>query len=101
MLALVHDMDYIKAFSEGRLDAQRIRQIGFGDTTSTPILVERTKVEVAGGWWAGWLDGPPCSVRQQYRCPGRRAASCACSNAAMMHMHADDIRTWLLAAPGA
>jgi hypothetical protein len=39
----------VRAFSEGRLEPARVRQIGFGEATSSPLLVERTKAEVAGG----------------------------------------------------
>lgn len=47
-LCLVHTQEYVDAFSNGRLDEQRVRRIGLGATTSQPILVERTKAEVAG-----------------------------------------------------
>jgi hypothetical protein len=39
----------VRAFSKGRLEPARVRQIGFGEATSSPLLVERTKAEVAGG----------------------------------------------------
>ncbi|GBF94126.1 histone deacetylase [Raphidocelis subcapitata] len=47
-LAVVHDPEYVAAFSSCSLDDARIRRIGFREATSTPLLVERTKAEVAG-----------------------------------------------------
>ncbi|GAX76398.1 hypothetical protein CEUSTIGMA_g3843.t1 [Chlamydomonas eustigma] len=47
-ILLVHDPDYLHAFNTGTLDEARMRRIGFGETTRTPILVERTKAEIAG-----------------------------------------------------
>lgn len=47
-LAQVHDREYVERFSEGTLDPVRIRQIGFGNVTSQPVLIARTKAEVAG-----------------------------------------------------
>ncbi|KAG1653951.1 hypothetical protein FOA52_002848 [Chlamydomonas sp. UWO 241] len=48
VLALVHMREYVSAFSEGRLDDVRARRIGFGAALSEPVLIERTKAEVAG-----------------------------------------------------
>ncbi|KAG2486799.1 hypothetical protein HYH03_014598 [Edaphochlamys debaryana] len=45
---LVHDADYLRAFSDCSLDEERVRRIGFGAVTRTPTLVRRTKAEVAG-----------------------------------------------------
>eukprot|EP00878_Enallax_costatus_P026794 GHUV01028793.1.p1 GENE.GHUV01028793.1~~GHUV01028793.1.p1 ORF type:complete len:274 (+),score=37.05 GHUV01028793.1:447-1268(+) len=47
-LSLVHCPEYLAAFSSCSLDEQRVRRIGFGPTTRTQILVDRTKSEVAG-----------------------------------------------------
>lgn len=44
-LALVHCPDYLAAFSSCSLDAARVRRIGLGPIT--PLLVQRTKAEVA------------------------------------------------------
>ena len=49
LLGLVHDLAYVRAFSQGALDDAAVRRIGFGGATSTPVLIERTKAEVAGG----------------------------------------------------
>ncbi|KAK9791134.1 hypothetical protein WJX73_006413 [Symbiochloris irregularis] len=48
MLHLVHTPKYVSAFSEGRLDANACRRIGFGVCMADPNLIERTKSEVAG-----------------------------------------------------
>lgn len=48
LLHLVHDEDYVDAFCNGTLDDQILRRIGFGDVTKTPVLIQRTKAEVAG-----------------------------------------------------
>ena len=47
-LLLVHDEAYLNAFSAGLLDAAATRRIGFGAATASPVLIERTKAEVAG-----------------------------------------------------
>lgn len=47
-LRLVHDAEYLAAFNTGTLDDARTRRIGFGDVTRSPVLIERTKAEVAG-----------------------------------------------------
>lgn len=47
-LALVHDSTYLAAFSGCALDDDAVRRIGFGAVTRTPLLVSRTKAEVAG-----------------------------------------------------
>ncbi|PNH03939.1 hypothetical protein TSOC_009972, partial [Tetrabaena socialis] len=48
-LLMVHDPEYLRAFSECRLDDERVRRIGFGAAvTRSPVLVRRTKAEVAG-----------------------------------------------------
>ena len=48
MLELVHDPEYISSFCSGQLDAAAMRRIGFGEVTSTQLLIDRTKAEVAG-----------------------------------------------------
>jgi acetoin utilization deacetylase AcuC-like enzyme len=48
VLELVHTPEYVSAFCSGQLDAAAMRRIGFGDVTSTEILINRTKAEVAG-----------------------------------------------------
>ncbi|KAG2431189.1 hypothetical protein HXX76_009717 [Chlamydomonas incerta] len=48
-LLLVHDPDYLRLFSGGQLDDERVRRIGFGPAvTRSEVLVRRTKAEVAG-----------------------------------------------------
>ncbi|KAI8476146.1 MAG: hypothetical protein J3K34DRAFT_402225 [Monoraphidium minutum] len=47
-LAIVHCPEYLAAFSSCSLDAPRLRRIGLRDAASTPLLVARTKAEVAG-----------------------------------------------------
>ena len=47
-LALVHTKEFLHAFNTSTLDEARIRRIGFGAATSTPVLIERTRSEVAG-----------------------------------------------------
>lgn len=39
----------MRSFSSGALDDARMRRIGFGEATRSPVLIERTKAEVAGG----------------------------------------------------
>eukprot|EP00884_Botryococcus_braunii_P005823 jgi/Botrbrau1/15241/Bobra.0149s0093.3 len=48
LILLVHDREYVERFSKGALDPVRIRQIGFGQVTSQPDLIARTKAEVGG-----------------------------------------------------
>ncbi|KXZ46890.1 hypothetical protein GPECTOR_39g384 [Gonium pectorale] len=48
VLEQVHDPDYLRLFSSCQLDEERVRRIGFGAATRTPVLVRRTKAEVAG-----------------------------------------------------
>jgi len=48
VLSLVHDKQYLEAFSSGQLDEARTRRIGFGAVTASSSLIERTKMEVAG-----------------------------------------------------
>jgi hypothetical protein len=48
MLLLAHDRSYLDDFLNGRLDAQRLRRIGFGEVTKEPVLIERTLAEVGG-----------------------------------------------------
>jgi hypothetical protein len=45
----VHEREYLERFNDGTLDPKRTRQIGFGEITSQPVLIDRTKAEVAGG----------------------------------------------------
>ena len=47
-LQLVHDADYIRAFTSGTLPPAIKRRIGFGEVVSDPILIQRTLSEVAG-----------------------------------------------------
>ncbi|GLC41819.1 hypothetical protein PLESTM_001243500 [Pleodorina starrii] len=48
-LLRVHDPDYLRLFSSCELDDERVRRIGFGaQVTRSPVLVRRTKAEVAG-----------------------------------------------------
>ncbi|KIZ02981.1 Uncharacterized protein MNEG_4983 [Monoraphidium neglectum] len=47
-LSIVHCPDYLAAFSSCSLDAQLTRRIGLREATATPLLVARTKAEVAG-----------------------------------------------------
>ena len=44
----VHDKDYVTRFSGGALNEAEMRRIGFGQVTSYPDSIERTKAEVAG-----------------------------------------------------
>jgi hypothetical protein len=44
----VHDKEYLQQFNEGTLDTERMRRIGFVEVTRDPLLVARTKAEVAG-----------------------------------------------------
>lgn len=44
----VHTRSYVESFSTGALDEKAVRRIGFGSAARTPVLVERTKAEVAG-----------------------------------------------------
>lgn len=48
VMHLAHCPAYLDAFCNGALDPARVREIGFGDTTRQPVLVERTLAEVAG-----------------------------------------------------
>ncbi|KAF8055474.1 hypothetical protein HT031_006733 [Scenedesmus sp. PABB004] len=47
-LSIVHCERYVRAFTSGTLDDAAVRRIGFGAATRTPLLVARTKAEVAG-----------------------------------------------------
>ena len=48
LLMQVHTKEYVEHFNSGTLDAAAVRRIGFGEVTRQPILIERTKSEVAG-----------------------------------------------------
>ena len=49
MLSLqVHTAEYVHHFNAGTLGEAAMRRIGFGEVTRQPILIERTKAEVAG-----------------------------------------------------
>ena len=48
LLCMVHDRRYLDSFTNGRLDEAQTRRIGFGVETASPVLIERTKMEVAG-----------------------------------------------------
>ena len=49
MLSLqVHTKEYVHHFNAGTLGEAAVRRIGFGEVTRQPILIERTKAEVAG-----------------------------------------------------
>jgi hypothetical protein len=44
-----HDPKYVERFCGGALDDNAVKRIGFGAVTRSPVLVERTLAEVAGG----------------------------------------------------
>lgn len=48
MACQVHDPKYVDFFCSGQLDSESMRQIGFGEVTRLPSLIERTQAEVAG-----------------------------------------------------
>lgn len=48
VISLVHSPQFLSDFEQGTLSEEKERRIGFGDAVRTPILVERTKAEVAG-----------------------------------------------------
>ena len=47
-LSQVHTKDYIQHFNDGTLSEAAVRRIGFGEVTRQPVLIQRTKSEVAG-----------------------------------------------------
>lgn len=47
-LTRVHEQEYLDSFLSGTLDEARVRRIGFGPVTNTPVLAQRTLSEVAG-----------------------------------------------------
>jgi hypothetical protein len=44
-----HDPAYVERFCSGALDEAAVKRIGFGAVTRSPVLVERTLAEIAGG----------------------------------------------------
>lgn len=44
-----HDPAYVERFCSGALDDTAVKRIGFGAVTRSPVLVERTLAEIAGG----------------------------------------------------
>ncbi|BDA50809.1 Acetoin utilization protein AcuC [Coccomyxa sp. Obi] len=47
-LQLVHTAEYVDSFTGGLLDEARMKRIGFGEVSRSPVLIERTLSEVAG-----------------------------------------------------
>ncbi len=44
-----HDPGYVERFCNGALDDAALKRIGFGAVARSPVLVERTLAEIAGG----------------------------------------------------
>jgi hypothetical protein len=51
----VHTEEFVDSFLTGALDAARLKRIGFGDVSCSPVLIERTLAEVAGASYFGWV----------------------------------------------
>lgn len=47
-LQLVHTAEYVDSFTQGVLEEARMKRIGFGEVSRSPVLIERTLSEVAG-----------------------------------------------------
>ena len=44
----MHTAEYVDSFTQGLLDEARLKRIGFGEVSRSPVLIERTLAEVAG-----------------------------------------------------
>ena len=47
----MHTAEFVDSFTRGVLDEPRMKRIGFGEVTRSPVLIERTLSEVAGKCW--------------------------------------------------
>ena len=47
----MHTAEFVDSFTRGVLDEPRMKRIGFGEVTRSPVLIERTLSEVAGELW--------------------------------------------------
>ena len=74
----MHTAEYVEAFTSGALDEARVKRIGFGpDVTRSPVLINRTLAEVAGGL-RGLSSMPRMALEEILHTVGRREKCPTC-----------------------